>query len=175
MVFVRVKNISGSQYGYLVENSWTGKGTRQKVGKYLGKVHTPSKVKSESLQAFLSIENLSKHVQENDFKNLAEDLVKRELHNHGVADQFSVNFSDFSVRNSKGKEVAIAMNNGFLCGHTMQQLLDYKPEQDYSGYLLADIITAAGILPEQDLFVELYGKFKAKHEAAAAKKFEFYY
>ena len=176
MAFIRVKRISGNDYGYLVENSWTEKGARQKVGSYLGKVHTPEKVKSESLGNFLKIQDMGKYVRANDFRKIAADLIRLELHNHDVKlDNFAINFEDFSIKNSRGKNAVLAMNNGFLCSHTLKSLVGYEPDKDYSGYLLADLITAAGIMPEQDVFIELYGKFRAKHEAAAARKFEFYY
>lgn len=176
MAFVRVKRISGGEYAYLVENSWTDKGARQKVGKYLGKVHRLEKAKSEGLGAFLGIPEVGRHIRSNSFKAIAADLVRLELNNHGAKDgDFAINFDEFGVKNSRGKEIAIALNEGFLCSHTLRQLLEYDTEKDYSGYLLADLITAAGIVPEQDVFIELYGKFRAGHEAAAAKKFEFYY
>ncbi|MBS3132545.1 hypothetical protein J4470_00250 [Candidatus Woesearchaeota archaeon] len=176
MAFVRVKRISGGEYAYLVENSWTEKGARQKVGKYLGKVHKPEKVKSEGLGAFLGIPDVGKHVRSSDFKRVAADLIRLELHNHDVkSDEITADFEGFSVKNRSGKNVVVAMNNGFLCSHTMKSLAGYDADKDYSGYLLADLITAAGIVPEQDVFIELYGKFRAKHEAAAARKFEFYY
>lgn len=176
MAFIRVKRISGGEYAYLVENSWTDKGARQKVGRYLGKVHRPEKAKSEGLGAFLGIPDVGKHIRSSDFKGVASDLIRREMHNHGVkGGDFAVNFDDLSVKDGKGKEVAIAMNSGFLCSHTLGRLLGYDADKDYSGYLLADLITAAGIEPEQDVFIELYGKFRAKHEAAAARKFDFYY
>lgn len=38
MVFIRIKKIKGQPYAYSVSNKWTAKGSRQKVGKYLGKV-----------------------------------------------------------------------------------------------------------------------------------------
>ncbi len=176
MAFVRIKRISGGEYAYLVENSWTDKGARQKVGKYLGKVYRPEKAKSEGLRAFLGISEIGKHMRSKDFKSIAADLVKLEMHNHGAKEgDFAINFDESSVKDSRGKDIAIAMNNGFLCSYTLKNLVGYDAEKDYSGYLLADLITAAGIAPEQDVFIELYGKFKANHEAAAAKKFEFYY
>ncbi|MBI2663990.1 hypothetical protein HYX10_01465 [Candidatus Woesearchaeota archaeon] len=176
MSFVRVKRISGSEYAYLVENSWTQRGGRQKVAQYLGRVHRPVKAKSEGLAGFLNTAELGKHIRNSDFKAVAADLIKLELHNHDVKiSDFQINFDGLSVKSSSGKNVAVAMNNGFLCSYTLKRLLEYKPEADYSGYVLADLITAAGILPEQEVFIKLYGKFRAKHEAAAAKKFEFYY
>ncbi len=176
MAFVRVKRISGGEYAYLVENSWTDKGVRQKVSRYLGKVYSPEKAKSEGLGAFLGIPEVGRHIRSNSFKAIASDLVKLELHNHSAKEgDFAINFDELSVKDGRGKDVAIAMNNGFLCSHTLRQFLEYDAEKDYSGYLLADLITAAGVAPEQDVFIELYGKFKAKHEAAAARKFDFYY
>ncbi len=176
MAFVRVKRISNGEYAYLVENSWTDRGARQKVGKYLGKVYRPERAKSEGLGAFLGIPDVGKHIRSSDFKGTAADLILRELHNHGIKEgDFAINFEDSSVKNGKGRDAAIAMNEGFLCSHTLKRLLGYDAEKDYSGYLLADLITAAGIAPEQDVFIELYGKFRAKHEAAAARKFDFYY
>ncbi len=176
MTFVRVKRISGGEYAYLVENSWTERGARQKVGKYLGKVYRPEKAKSEGLGAFLGIPDAGKHIRNSDFKAIAADLIRRELHNHCIKEgDFAINFDESSVRDGRGKEATIAMNSGFLCRHTLGRLLEYDADKDYSGYLLADLITAAGIAPEQDVFIELYGKSKAKHEAAAARKFDFYY
>ncbi len=176
MAFVRVKKISGGEYAYLVENSWTDRGARQKVGKYLGKVHRPEKAKSEGLMAFLGISDVGRHLRSSDFKSIAADLIKLELNNHGAKESdFAIDFDEFRVKNRRGKNIAIAMNEGFLCSHTLRRLLEYDAEKDYSGYILADLITAAGILPEQEVFIELYGKFRARHEAAAARKFDFYY
>ncbi len=175
MAFVRAKRISGSEYGYLVENSWTENGPRQKVGKYLGRLYRPSKAKSEGLANFVGT-MVEQHIKSSDFKKIAADLINLELHNHEVkSNDFVVDFENFSVKNNSGKNIVVALNEGFLCEHTLKQLLEYDAGKDYSGYLLADLITAAGIVPEQDVFIELYGKFKAKQEAAAARKFDFYY
>ncbi|MBI2137354.1 hypothetical protein HYU12_02435 [Candidatus Woesearchaeota archaeon] len=174
MAFVRVKRVYGGEYAYLVENSWTNKGVRQKVGKYLGRVYRPEKAKSEGLGAFLGANELGKHIASSEFGKIAADLIRLELHNHN-AKEANVNIEECRVKDGKGKEIAIAMNNGFLCSHTLKKLLEYKPEEDYSGYRLADLMTAAGIAPEPEVFIEIYGKFKAKEEATAAKKFEFYY
>lgn len=174
MAFVRVKKVYGGEYAYLVENSWTTKGVRQKVGKYLGRIYRPEKAKSEGLGTFLGIEDVRKHIAGSEFRRIAADLVRLEMHNHDVKEA-DVNIEECNVKDGKGKEITVAMNNGFLCSHTLKKLLEYKPEEDYSGYKLADLMTAAGIAPEPEVFIEIYGKFKAKEEATAAKKFEFYY
>ena len=72
MAFVRVKKISGSEYAYLVENTWTERGTRQRVGKYLGRIYKPDKVKSEGLANFLKISDLGKHIRDNNFGKIAQ-------------------------------------------------------------------------------------------------------
>jgi hypothetical protein len=174
MVFVRVKRIYGQEYGYLVENSWTGKGSRQRVGKYLGKVFRPEKAKSESFSGFLRGDGAA-FVQEKEFGAIAQALVEHELAKHDVKSDISVDFSAFTVKNARGKAVVVAMNDGFLCGETLRKLLEYDAGKDYSGYVLADVLTGAGLAPEQDVFVSLYGKFKAQYDAAAARREEFYY
>ena len=173
MAFIRVKKISGGQYAYLVENSWTGKGTRQKVSRYLGKVHAVEKSGSESLASFLKLPDLGTYVRESGFPVIAKDLIRLELHNHCIK-EVSVNFHETSVLGGSGKEVAVAMNGGFLCSYTLKSLLEYMPEEDYSSYRLANLITAAGVLPEKDVFIELHGKFRATSEETAGKM-EFYY
>ena len=40
MTFIREKKISGQTYAYLVKTQHTTKGPRQKVVKYLGKIHS---------------------------------------------------------------------------------------------------------------------------------------
>ena len=174
MAFVRVKRVYGNQYGYLVENFWNGGGTNQKVTRYLGKVLSPEKVKSESLAGFLKVADLGKYVRESDFRVIVRDLVRLELQNHGVkSEDFTVDFEEGAVCSKKGKGVVFAMNDGFLCGYTLKSLVEYDHGKDYSGYVLADLLTAAGLLPGQDFFIELYGKFSSGEDAA--KKFEFYY
>ena len=174
MVFVRVKRVYGNQYGYLVENFWNGKGTKQKVIGYLGKVLSPERVESESLAGFLRVADVGGYVKESDFRVIVGDLVRLEFRNHGVrVEDFAVDFDGLTVCSKRGKGVVFAMNGGFLCGYTLKSLVEYDHGRDYSGYVLADLLTAAGLLPSQDFFIELYGKFSSGEDVA--KKFEFYY
>src|SRR3989344_1091867 len=87
MVFVRIKRISGKEYGYLVTNSWTGSGPRQKVAKYLGRVIRPQKAKSEPLGAFLGLtseNDLKEWIRKSSFGEIAAVLLRLELRNHGI-------------------------------------------------------------------------------------------
>lgn len=57
--------------------------------------------------------------------------------------------------------MVLALNDGFLCSHTAKKLLEYDAAADYSGYNLADALTAAGISVEKDVFISLFGKMQA--------------
>jgi hypothetical protein len=185
MFFIRIKRISGKEYGYLVANSWTGSGPRQKVSKYLGRVIRPEKAKSEALQAFLGLtaeQELRQWMGKNSFKEVAAALIRLELKNHGINDNNSyktaVETADFL--DDKGKPIVFALNDGFLCSHTAKKLLEYDPAADYSGYNLADSLTAAGIAVDKNVFITLFGKAQAtvkkQQETAEEKAFkDFYY
>lgn len=186
MVFVRIKRISGKEYGYLVANSWTGSGPRQKVSEYLGKVIRPEKAKSEGLGAFLGLtseHNMQGWIAKSSFREIAAVLIKSELNNHNItgSSSFKINAETAEFADEKGKRVVLAMNDGFLCSHTAKKLLEYDAAADYSGYDLADALTAAGIAVEKDFFISLFGKMQATagkdkketQEEAAFK--DFYY
>ena len=68
-----------------------------------------------------------------------------------------------------------AMNEGFLCGQSLKRLAEYSPDEDYSGFLLADLITAAGTRIEKDVFVALFEKLQRKEAEKKAEKADFYY
>ncbi|MBI2549686.1 hypothetical protein HYV83_00710 [Candidatus Woesearchaeota archaeon] len=185
MVFIRIKRISGKEYGYLVANSWTGSGPRQKVSKYLGRLIRPEKAKSEPLAQFLGLAGepaITEWVKKSSFKEIAAALIKWELNNHNIAESsYGISAEKAELLDCKGKPVAIALNDGFLCGHTAKKLLEYDAAADYSGYNLADALTAAGIAIEKEVFITLFGKMQAmtgagKQEAAAKETLkDFYY
>ena len=186
MAFVRVKKISGKEYAYLVANSWTGSGPRQKVSKYLGRLIRPEKAKSEPLAQFLGLTGepaITEWVKKSSFKEIAVALMKQELNNHNIAESsYGISAEKAEFLDGKGKPVAIALNDGFLCGHTAKKLLEYDAAADYSGYNLADALTAAGIAVEKDVFISLFGKAqsatagKGRQDAAEKEAFkDFYY
>ena len=169
MAFVRIKRISGREYAYLVTNSWTGSGPRQKVAKYLGRVIRPQKAKSEPLGAFLGLtteQNLGQWIGNSGFGEIAAALMKWELNNHNITDGgnvYKINIAAAEFLDDKGKPVVFALNDGFLCSYTAKKLLEYDAAAaaDYSGYNLADTLTAAGIAVEKDVFITLFGKMQA--------------
>ena len=101
-MFVRVKNIKGRPYAYLVENEWTPWGSRQKVAKYLGKTHLLTRISEGMLEL---PEGLQQTIMQG---------VVQELQNHGftkegdlmVKEDVIVNFQEQTIRQKKQKSSA---------------------------------------------------------------------
>ncbi|MBI3034113.1 hypothetical protein HYY72_03055 [Candidatus Woesearchaeota archaeon] len=174
-MFIRTKKIKGKDYGYLVNNSWTEKGARQKVACYLGKVHKPERIRNKTLKEFLAVENLAEYFDSKEYKEIIGSLIRLELHNHNVDDFFFVDGN--MVKTLSGKEALIQANQGFICSGTLKQLHEYNGEND-DGYALASLVTAAGLNVEKDIFVLLFEKAKSSANSATGgqqSKEEFYY
>ncbi|MBI4919582.1 hypothetical protein HY837_06630 [archaeon] len=162
MVFIRTKKIYNQDYAYLVENEWTDKGSRQKSSKYLGKVFNIEKKSN-----FHRIEGLN-------YKEIILNLINQELKNHS-----SESFSFDGEKLTRGSRIAIlALNEGFLCDHTVKKLLDFKPVHILKGEELANLLVETGIKLTPDQFVELCEKVfpkENKEEQDPVKPEEFYY
>ncbi|MBI4145814.1 hypothetical protein HY489_00585 [Candidatus Woesearchaeota archaeon] len=152
-MFVRVKNIKGKPYAYLVENEWTPWGSRQRVTKYLGKTH--------------KLERLSENIQPLP-KGLSQSIITavvQELKNHGFIhdehvlknETITVNLNEKTVRH-KTKPAVLGMNEGYLCDHTLQQLFAFQTEErpDLSAKKLANLTLEAGLKLSQEQFVHLF-------------------
>ncbi len=173
-MFIRLKKIKGKEYAYLVQNSWTGNGARQKVAGYLGKLHKPERMRQKGLKEFLSVDNIEEYFNSKGYKEIIGSLVKLELHNHNVEDSFFV--SGHEIKSLSGKGAVIQANQGFICSENLKKLMEYDPEQD-DGYMLASLITAAGLNVEKDSFVMLFEKAKSQETESQEKNAgnEFYY
>jgi len=152
MAFVRTKNIKGQHYGYLVENYWQAGKTKQRVSKYLGKIYTPEK------QQDISIPSLPETYTDALIEAVAWELSKHGFNRTGkqmIKDGIIVDFSNHTVR---GKSNAVLkLNEGFLCEHTLKQMVSYIPSSEYpekEGPRFASMLLEAGI--SKDAFVELY-------------------
>ncbi len=148
MAFVRIKKVQGKEYGYLVENKWTSSGSRQKVKAYLGKIYRPEKTKAEQL----SIERSWTYAE------TIHKLVQWELANHNLHSEIQQTSTSFTA---KGKSIVLALNEGFLCEHTLQALLDFTPKGTYEeqvGMELANTLVEAGILMPKEHFILLFEK-----------------
>jgi len=140
MSFIRVKRIAGKEYAYLVENKWykrrhkgKNKGPRQKVSKYLGRVHVFSKVHDVDFYNFKKINDLEQYLRNNsNNKNqIFRDLVEWELFRHGInKEEFTIDFSNKKIIKGK-KEVSLRMNEGFLNSFTLGRLFNLKSGDSY--------------------------------------------
>ncbi len=170
LMFVRVKKIKGQPYAYLVQNTWTKEGARQKVAKYLGKTLKPEKKLNLTFKEHFNIENLSDFISKSDFKEAISHLALLELHNHGIPKEL---FNEETLTFAEGnRQIVLELNQGFLCQATLERVLQYKSEDD-SGFILAELLLASGLNVEKELFVELFEKLKPK--TALPSQEGFYY
>lgn len=156
-MFVRTKKIQNKQYAYLVENEWTVSGSRQRVKKYLGKVHQPDK------------KNIKEPVIDSmkEYPHIIHDLIIWELENHGfkhnnsilTRDNLTVNLHETSVRRH-GKKSVIALNEGYLCDYTLTEALHFKPStsQTDTSNRLATKTLEAGLKLPPPAFIQLFEK-----------------
>ena len=190
MAFIRIKKIKGKEYAYIVENEWkrTAKsvhvekikgfskfenkvvfkslqgvkprGSRQKVKGYLGRVYRFNLKKDIHFLQFKKIENVEKYVIENDFKKIINDLIEWELFRHDInKNKFTVDLDELKFQQNK-KNIVLLVNEGFMCGLALKNMLEFKPEGDESndGYRLARAFVESGIKIPQEVFVSLFGK-----------------
>src|SRR3990167_7057970 len=126
MAFLRVKKINNAKYLYLVGNKWykrkakgKGKGPRQKVIKYLGKVYSFEKANNSDFHYFKNINNIEEYIKNNEKSSIIRDLVEWELHRHDInKNEFSIDLKNKKIIKN-GKEASLAMNEGFLNGYTL--------------------------------------------------------
>ncbi|MBW2973536.1 hypothetical protein KY346_04035 [Candidatus Woesearchaeota archaeon] len=153
MVFVRIKKLKGKEYAYLVENEWTINGSRQKVKAYLGRVIKPLRKKEK----ITDVRNL-------DYKQAVLALVKQELLNHGfdenlALDDVKADLAEIKFIN-KGRNIVLALNEGFLCSQTLKDALDIELTgyEEEAGTQLAKALLELGLKLPKDIFVQLFEK-----------------
>ena len=150
MTYIRVKKISNLPYAYLVENISTENGPRQKVKKYLGRVHVFNRNNKPdaSITAANKLEFLKK-------------LITKHLQHHGFISK-NGNLTNqrviFSTKELQFKTEVIALNNGFLCNHTIQQLLEFKKSKNLNddAHSLAKTFLLAGLPVSKEEFICFY-------------------
>lgn len=162
-MFIRTKNIKDKDYAYLVENKWTKKGSRQKAVKYLGRVYS---FKNKDIEFSLD--------EKKSYEQLVFDLVKWELFkNEFKTESNKKNILFKKIGNKKIKinlnkknvfenSVVIKNNDGFLCNHSMKNVLNfdlnkYEDEKDKM-FAFAKAFVDAGIKVPEEAFVHLYEK-----------------
>jgi len=156
-MFIRVKNINGSPYAYLVQNEWTQHGSRQKSTTYLGRVEKVGVVLAEFEPPHGSAEDI------------LLSLVGRTLAQAGFEqrnklfcrDEVSVDLIHFNVYR-KERPAVLELNEGFMCNLTLKNLFLFK-DSDYSddlqkkglhpGRVLAQRIVEVGLQLSPEQFI----------------------
>ena len=194
MAFVRVKSIKKNgqeyRYAYLVSSRWKkrnrrgGRGSRQKVMGYLGRVLTPERVYDFDLFEQVGIDNADQYLSTHSRKDVLDDLVGIALLNHGFSEEGGSRFAFqnlifdfFDYRfywqqglDDKGKpiagkevKVAVAMHEGFLCHDTLKRVWKGKflgTEREV-GLELAKAFVLSGLAVPQEIFVGYFEKVVA--------------
>ncbi len=175
MSFIRVKRIAGKEYAYLVENRWykkrfkgKGKGPRQKVSKYLGRVYVFNKANNNDFFDFSKIDDLEHYLKNNNKNIIIKDLVEWELFRHNISKKdFTIDYSNKKIiknaRKSKipgtnsvgNKEISLKINEGFLNSYTLNRLFNLKSGDSY---FLARSFVEAGIEIPKEVFVGIFGR-----------------
>jgi hypothetical protein len=161
MSFIRVKKIGGKEYAYLVENKWykrkvkgKGKGPRQKVSKYLGRVYSFNKTENIDFFSFKKINNLEEYLKNNKGK-IIKDLVEWELFRHCInKEEFTIDVSNKKILKNN-KMVSLRMNEGFLNSFTLGRLFGLRSG---NSYYLAKCFVEAGVEIPKEVFVGIFGK-----------------
>ena len=146
-MFVRIKKIAGHDYAYLVRNRWTKKGPRQKSRKYLGKVVRLEKVRDINLIDLLEYKNLDFFIENNQLKDIVRKLVEAELLQHGFEkdgklykkEDFLVDVINLDFLH-KGKNIVFSLNEGLMCGKTIEKLIGFETRigEEATGLALAE-------------------------------------
>lgn len=169
-MFIRIKKLKGRDYAYLVKNTWTKKGPRQKTKKYLGRCVRPEKVKDIDFIEYYNIDP-EDFVYSNDPKAVLERLFEFELIKHGftkmknklVKDDIEARPRSFKIYNSEKNNVVLRINEGYLCEHMMKKIHRFNfRDEEKDPYRYADSFVAAGINIPKEVFISLYRRRTGK-------------
>jgi len=157
-MFVRTKKVKQYNYAYMVSNKWTRKGARQKVSRYLGRIHEPEQVRESSFSFDFTNSRASETISE---------LVGWVLSDHGFAmkgmlwekDGITVNPATGYVR-CAGRPCVLRVNGDFMCTQTLRKLLRWTSAKDRTEAAreLAKSFISAGIPVPQDVFIDVFMK-----------------
>ena len=147
MVFFRIKKIKGKEYAYIVENMWKMKGSRQRVKEYIGRAYRFDLNNDVDFWHFVKAQNSEEYLTQMDIKKIISDLIEWELFKFNIdRQQFCIGLNDKKVQRNK-KDIALLINDGFMCSLTLKNLLEFKIENDEEkdGYRFARAFVEAGI------------------------------
>ncbi len=161
-MFFRIKKIKGNEYVYIVENEWKAKGSRQKVKGYVGRSYRFALKNEVDFLQFMKIESLESYINSSEKHKVITDLVEWEMFKFGISRQeFSIDLSNRVIQKNS-KNVVFLVNEGFMCGVTLENLLGFKAtgDEQADAHLLARALVEAGIKVPNEVFIGLYGNLK---------------
>ncbi|MBT4651121.1 hypothetical protein HOC13_01215 [Candidatus Woesearchaeota archaeon] len=165
MSYIRTKKIDNKFYCYLVENKWTKKGPRQKVKKYLGRLHNLPKLLDHDFYSLFPDTDYSRMTK----SEILSTLAVIELTNHGFNKEKNLfihqdlTFCPKTLKFQKTKRsILLNLNEGHLSTFTLKRILQFKKTGDFNkdAHTLAKNFVEAGINIPQELFIEFYKKRK---------------
>ena len=159
VAFCRTKKIKGKEYAYIVENIWKHKSSRQKVKDYLGRAYRFELKNDVDFQQFVKTDDIKNYIESSDNSKILNDLIGWELFKFNIdKNKFSINLSNKKIQKN-GKNVALLINEGFLCGITLKNLLEFEISDEHTDtYKFARAFVEAGIKVPHEVFVGLFGK-----------------
>jgi hypothetical protein len=151
-MFIRKKNVNGIEYAYLVENKYNKrkKQSRQKATKYLGKIIKLPENKAQT-EAITTKESIINELIGQGF-SLNKNLLKK--------DSITIDLNKLSV-DENNKSVCIELNEGFLCAHTLTNLLSFSSKNLTQKEIImkfADAFVSAGINLHHESFIKIFNK-----------------
>lgn len=165
-MFFRIKKIAGNEYAYIVENKWKKKSSRQKVRDYIGKVYRFNLVNDADFQQFAKFSSIEEYMKNNENNGIINDLIGWEFFKFGInKKEFSVDLNKSAVIRSK-KNVALHINEGFMCDHTLRNLTEFKitGDEESDGFRLARAFVETGIKVPKEIFVGFFNKLYKTQE-----------
>lgn len=177
MVFIRLKqrvNSNGNEYlyAYLVRNEWKKRAGRVKQlgNKYLGRVYKIDLMRSMCFKDFVGAED---YFEKKELVDIFKDLIILELWKFGFTRVrkdvwsngfFTVNLKYNFVRGERKEDIVLIMNEGFLCGWSLNRLGRFRESRDFGekGVKLGKMLKLCGIELEPEVFVKLYSKISGE-------------
>lgn len=168
MTFIRTKKIKGKEYAYIVENQYRKRGNpvKQKTKKYLGRVYRFDRVNMMDFYEHYDVDDVNVYVSERSKEEIIIDLVKLELYNHGFEEEQGLWEKDgcyfdekkMKIHNTKGNDVALAFNEGFLTSYAIKKILNFKADSEEDGFEIAKRFVEAGFAVPKEVFVGFFSK-----------------
>ncbi len=145
-MFVRTKKIKNKPYAYLVENTWVDGSSKQVVKQYLGRIYEAPPTPPADLT----------NVQP---QQILPTVIQHEL---AQLPEIDVDVDEHTVKKSS-RDVVVALNGGYLCGYTLNELFSslHVADEQRPGLALAQALAQVGLRVDKKDFIRLYMHFQS--------------